>query len=217
MSDIDALAREQISFAGGMLGPLFLNDPKTDAEAMAPLLNAFASLDVEAAAQEWPFAGESAARSLGEMHEGACNALQEDMDALLWEYRRLFVGPARKPAPPWGSVYTDRECVIFGESTLALRSWMRANGIERIGDAADPEDHIGYLLLLMTWAAEHRPDLLGEFLRDHVLTWSSHFLEQLEEAAEHPFYRGLASLTRATLEGIGDVLSLEVVHPRFYR
>ena len=98
MSDIDALTREQISFAGGMLGPLFLNDPKTDAEAVAPLLNAFASLDVGAAAQEWPFAGESAARSLGEMHEGACNALQEDMDALLWEYRHCSFRRARPKA-----------------------------------------------------------------------------------------------------------------------
>ena len=36
----------------------------------------------------------------------------------MWEYRRLFVGPGHLPAPPWGSVYTDRECVIFGEATL---------------------------------------------------------------------------------------------------
>lgn len=217
MCEVDAQVREQVSFAGGMLGPLFLNDPKTDADAVETLIRAFAALDVSAAAAEWPFVGEAAARALGEMRDGAHAAIEEDMDALMWEYRRLFVGPGRKPAPPWGSVYTDRECVVFGESTLALRAWMRAHGIERLGGTADPEDHIGYLLLLMAWVAEHRPELLGEFLRDHVLTWSSHFLEQLEEAAEHAFYRGLASLARMTLEGIGETLALEVVHPRFYR
>ena len=126
------------------------------------------------------------------------------------------MGPGRKPAPPWGSVYTDRECVVFGASTLALRAWMREHGIERLSDAADPEDHIGYVLLLMAWVAKHRPELLVEFLGEHVLTWSSHFLEQFE-AAEHAFYRGLASLTRSTLEGIGEELSIEVVYPRFYR
>ncbi len=217
MCEVDARVREQVSFAGGMLGPLFLNDPKTDADAVEALIKAFAALDVSAAAAEWPFVGAAAARALGEMRDGARAAIEEDVDALIWEYRRLFVGPGRKPAPPWGSVYTDRECVVFGESTLVLRAWMRAHGIERLGGTADPEDHIGYLLLLMAWIAEHRPELLGEFLRDHVLTWSSHFLEQLEEAAEHAFYRGLASLTRMTLEGVGETLALEVVHPRFYR
>ena len=49
-----------------------------------------------------------------------------DNEELVWEYRRLFVGPGHLPAPPWGSVYTDHECVIFGEATLALRAWMRA-------------------------------------------------------------------------------------------
>ena len=67
------------------------------------------------------------------------------------EYRRLFVGPAPKPAPPWGSVYTDRECVVFGESTLALRAWMRAQGIARLVDDKTPEDHIGLMLVLMAW------------------------------------------------------------------
>lgn len=217
MSDVDALTNEQISFVGETLGPLFLNDPKTDADVTEPLIRAFATLDANAAAAEWPFAGEAALRSLTDMRDGAASAIEGGADALIWEYRRLLVGPGRKPAPPWGSVYIDRECVVFGASTLALRAWMREHGIERLSDAADPEDHIGYVLLLMAWVAKHRPELLVEFLGEHVLTWSSHFLEQFEEAAEHAFYRGLASLTRSTLEGIGEELSIEVVYPRFYR
>ncbi len=37
------------------------------------------------------------------------------------------------PAPPWGSVWLDKENVLFGDSTLALREWMRANGIGHAG------------------------------------------------------------------------------------
>lgn len=105
----------------------------------------------------------------------------------MWEYRRLFVGPGHLPAPPWGSVYTDRECVIFGEATFALRAWMRACGIERATDERTPEDHIGLMLALLSFLAVERPELVDDFLRDHLLTWAPHYLDALEEAATPPF------------------------------
>ena len=131
---------------------------------------------------------------------GGCEA-----DDLVWEYRRLFVGPAPKPASPWGSVYTDRECVVFGTSTLALRAWMHGRGIARLVDDKTPEDHIGLMLSLMTWIARNQPDDLDEFLQVHLLTWSLHSLDQLIEAAAHPFYESLARLAKATLEGVQQV------------
>ena len=206
--------REAIAFVGETLGPFFLQDPvKGDA---GPAFEAMAALDAEAAASEWPFADEGEARAdLGLMAAGL--AAGTDDDGLVWEYRRLFVGPAPKPAPPWGSVYTDRECVVFGASTLELRRWMRERGIARQTDDKDPEDHIGLMLALMAWLARERPADLDEYLRKHLLTWSSHFLDELAEAAAHPFYEGLARLTKASLEGIQDELALDVVYPRFYR
>ena len=73
------------------------------------------------------------------------------------------------------------------------------------------------MLLLMAWIAGHKPELLEEYLRDHLLTWSSHMLEELEGAAQHPFYRGLAQLTRESLEGIATEMGIQVEYPRFYR
>ena len=81
----------------------------------------------------------------------------------------------------------------------------------------DLEDHVGLMLVLMAWIARNQPQDLGEFLRLHLLTWSSHFLDQLIEAAGQPFYEGLARLTKASLEGIQAELGLDVVYPRFYR
>ena len=118
----------------------------------------------------------------------------------------IFVGPAPKPAPPWGPVYTDRACVVFGEGTLELRAWMRAHGVRRTTDERTPEDHIGLMLALMSYLARNQPDDLDEFLQIHLLTWSSHFLDQLVEAADHPFYEGLARLAKASLEGIQHCL-----------
>ena len=148
------------------------------------------------------------------MHTGALAGAD---DALVWEYRRLFVGPAAKVAPPWGSVYTDRESVVFGESTLELRAWMRVHGIKRMGGEADPEDHIGLMLLLMAWIADNRPELLDEYLQLHLLTWADHFLEGVVKSTKHAFYEGLARLSRASLEGLRLARGLQVAYPRFYR
>ncbi len=205
---------EGVVFVGETLGPLFLNDPKTGDAGAA--FQALAELDVDAAAAEWPFVDdEEAARDLELMKEGLAKGAEDD--DLVWEYRRLFIGPAPKPAPPWGSVYTDRECVVFGQTTLELRAWMREQGIERLVDDKTPEDHIGLMLVLMAWIAGNRPEVLDEYLSLHLLTWSSHFLDQLAGAADQPFYEGLARLAQASLEGVQAQLALDVTYPRFYR
>ena len=196
-----------VAFAGASLAPFFLNDPRTGDAADA--FAAMAELDVAAAAAEWPFVD-----ALSLMVNGLADGI--DADDLVWEYRRLFVGPAPKPAPPWGSVYTDRECVVFGEATLALRAWMRRVGVARTADERTPEDHIGLMLALLSYLAEERPDLVDEYLRDHLLTWALHYLEALEAAADHPFYQGLAALTRSTLLGLQAARGLEVTLPHFY-
>lgn len=217
---------EAIAFVGETLAPFYLNDPRTgDASAV---FSAMAALNPQDAASEWPFAArEEALCAFSLMAEGLagctgvspCTGQKAFMadDALVDEYRRLFIGPAPKPAPPWGSVYTDRECVVFGESTIALRAWMRDNGIARLSDERTPEDHIGLMLALMAHVARMHTGLLDEYLRLHLLTWAPHFLHEFAEAAEHPFYRGLAMLTDSSLEGIREALSVDVVEPRFYR
>ena len=57
-------------------------------------------------------------------------------------------------------------------------------GIARLVDDKTPEDHIGLMLVLMAWIARNRPEALDDFLRLHLLPWSSHFLDELAEAAE---------------------------------
>ena len=185
----------QISLVGDMLSPFFLQDPRTgNAQAS---FDALAALDVAAAAAEWPFVEAAVAEAdLAQMQtclradveeatdaasasEAGASAPAHVSDDMMWEYRRLFIGPGKKPAPPWGSVYTDHECVVFGESTLALRAWMRANGIERISDERTPEDHIGLMLALLSVLATQRPSLVEPYLQDHLLTWSSHFLARV--------------------------------------
>ena len=204
---------EAIAFAGDVLSPFFLEDPKTGSAQES--FDAMASLDAKVAAREWPFAEPAcAAGAFGDMVSGLADGATDD---LAWEYRRLFVGPGHLPVPPWGSVYTDRECVVFGEATLRLRAWMREHGVARSSDEKTPEDHIGLMLALMSHLCRTQPDCLDEYLCLHLLTWAPHYLEELAEEAGHPFYRGLASLTRSTLSGIQEFRGLSVATPRFYK
>lgn len=215
-----AAALEAVAFVGETLAPFYLQDPVTGEAGAA--FDAMRTLDADAAGSEWPFVeADEAKADLTLMVEGLQPAAAGEPGshdgALVREYRRLFIGPAPKPAPPWGSVYTDRECVVFGASTLELRTWMRLNGIVRTTDDRTPEDHIGLMLAQLAYLAREKGDIVEEFLKLHLLPWSTHFLDQLEAAAEQPFYRGLARLTRASLEGVQDVFGIEVTYPRFYR
>lgn len=214
MHDMSEETREAVAFVGETLGPLFLYEP-TDA-AVLPMYEALRSLD-SAAASEWPFAAPADAQHAFELIERGLEPTAADDDELLWEFRRLFVGPMKKAAPPWGSVYTDRECVIFGLTTLDLRQWMRRNGISRPDHDGEPEDHIGLMLLLMAWIARERPELLDEYLTEHLLTWAPHFLDIVEHEAQHPFLEGLACLTHSSLQGMQEVRNLDVTVPHFYR
>lgn len=204
---------ESVATVTQTLGMLFSLDPKLDAEASA-LLDMLADMDVDAVADGWPaLDGDDAHSVLEDLRQGAAG----DRSMLAVEYRHLFVGPESLDAPPYGSVYTDCDQVVFGESMLALRSWMRRVGIGADGLQGGPEDHIGTMLLLLSWIAENKPFLLDEYLSDHLLTWAPHYLEQLETCAGDGFYGSLARLTRQTLDGIQKERNVHVVLPRFYR
>ena len=202
-----------VAFVGQTLGPLFAEDPLMG--SAKAVYDEIMALDVDSAGADWPFVDDEKARRA--LHAMKNSLIEEGMESVAWEYRRLFVGPAPKVTPPWGSVYTDHDGVMFGDATLALRIWVRENQVPRATDGRTPEDHVGLMLEQMGWIALNRPDLLKEYLRDHLLTWSGHFLGLVAQRTESDFYRGLAELTDESLEGIRRELKIVVAVPRFYR
>ena len=156
------------------------------------------------------------------MEEKACEKItalinQGLIQDLTEQYQNLFIGPNELVVPPWGSVYLDPECVIFGNSLLALRDFLKRHQIAFQAQQDEPEDHIGLMLMLSAYLAETRPHLLVEFLSQHLLTWAPHFLTKLADIENHPFYQGLAQLTLITLDDWKQKLSLSVPDVRFYR
>lgn len=79
------------------------------------------------------------------------------------DYQALFIGPNNLPAPPWGSVYLDKESVVFGESLLALRAFLQHSGIDFSLNQNEPEDHIGLMLMLTAYLLDENQHLLKPF------------------------------------------------------
>ncbi|MGP4142084.1 MAG: Tat proofreading chaperone DmsD [Sodalis sp. (in: enterobacteria)] len=183
-------ALRTIAFTGRTLGALLYYSPARPEQQ--PLLHALAG---DAWLEEWP-----ALPGLAEAGALMQQGLVADQRATLeQEFQRLFLGPHALPAPQWGSVYLDEESVVYGESTLALRAWLRQRGIAPALATNEPEDHCGLLLLLSAWLAENAPSSLDTLLEEHLLPWAPRFLTLLCEGTVHPFYQGLGRLTRITL------------------
>ncbi|WP_205437933.1 Tat proofreading chaperone DmsD [Edwardsiella tarda] len=197
---------QDMALTARVLGTLLYRTP--DSEQAAPLV---AALRQPQEVLHWPY-GTPAQRE----HCAALLAAPAD-EPLAEAYQRLFIGPHALAAPPWGSVYLDRESVLFGDSTLALRHWMRAQGIDWQTDSREPEDHIGLLLLLVAWLAEEQPHWLAPLLQQHLLPWSGRYLTLLEQAAEHPFYQGIAALSALTLRAWQHQFALADADVKLYR
>ncbi|WP_253384563.1 Tat proofreading chaperone DmsD [unidentified bacterial endosymbiont] len=197
---------ESFAFSARVLGALFYFAP--DSEQAAPLVDA---LTTDGWLEEWPLQAERLKPVAEAFKASASEPLTE-------AWQRLFIGPFALPAPPWGSVWLDRESVLFGDSTLALRQWMRENNIAFEMRQNEPEDHFGTLLLLAAWLAENSRDAQrDQLLAWHLLPWSTRFLAAFSEKAGHPFYHALGELAVMTLADWRSTLLIPVAEKTLYR
>lgn len=190
-----------IAQCGSVLGACLLIDPKNGA-----LNETLATLKALKEENAWPFGN---ADEVDTAFCLLCDERTDDVHGLAREYQRLFIGPAHFEAPPWGSVYLDSEQVILGDSLVVLRKWMKWNGIAINDGLVEPEDQIGKMLVLLGWLATEKPELVEEFLADHLMPWAPRYFDLMESDAKHPFYRGIAQLSRTTLADMCRLLGVE--------
>ena len=202
----EVVSRESFAFSARVLGALFYFSPQSD--QAAPVVNALTTTDWSA---DWPLDRAALLPLAQAMREPTEESLPD-------AWQRLFIGPWALPAPPWGSVWLDRESVLFGDSTLALRQWMRDNNIAFEMKQNEPEDHFGTLLMLAAWLAENgREAECDQLLAWHLLPWSQRFLTVFIEEAGHPFYVAVAELAQLTLAHWHATLLIPVAEKALYR
>lgn len=191
---MNALA-ENIAPCALLLGTILLDKPSSS--TVMPLLEGLASMDLPA---EWPYGDEATLEEIRQQLVRALQAAPADLDR---DYHRLLVGPGKLAAPPWGSVYLDSESVLFGDSCVALQRWMRNQGIQlHEGESREPVDHIGRMLVLLSWLSDNQPEQIGPFMEEHLMTWAPRYFTQLEPAATGTLYEPLGRLTSLTLEAV---------------
>jgi TorA maturation chaperone TorD len=157
----------------------------------------------EAAARVDPQLGASAHR-LGE----AFFAL--DLESLLVDYTRLFLGPVAAPARPYGALWLGQDQVLMQDSTMDVLALYRQGGFDLAEDFREAPDHIAaeleflYLLLFRERASRRDGDatalaeverLRRRLLGDHLGRWVGPFTRAMRAGAHAAFYRELADLT----------------------
>ena len=138
-------------------------------------------------------------------------ASEEELEELLWEYTRLFIGPYKLPCPPWESVYTSPKRLMMQDAADQVLQLYRNAGVNLDTPDIMP-DHIGaelnFLALLLrknrsaTADEELMATLTDNFLEDHLLKWLPDFTRDMENAAETLFYKTLARATRNLVDFI---------------
>ncbi len=127
------------------------------------------------------------------------------------DHARLFLGPFELAAPPFGSVYLDKERNLMGESTQDAVEIYREAGLDMADSFKNPPDHIvaeleflAYLCSARAMAdpetAEKLDELKHRFLTRHLNAWIEPFTRKVEQKARTGFYQLLAELTRKAVE-----------------
>lgn len=119
------------------------------------------------------------------------------------EYTRLFIGPVSLVAPPWESVYGQKDAMLFQESTLEVRNTYRQYGLIPEGYPHVADDSLALELHFMALLAQRgldafyagknddlTADLTGssDFLKKHLLVWVPKFLERMKGARSNILY-----------------------------
>ena len=137
------------------------------------------------------------------------------------EYTRLFITAYPKVvAPPYSSVYLDKERLIWGKSTAEAARLYEAAGLGMNPDFHDIPDHIAaelefvsYLILEQQRNSGTEADRSRElasierkFLAEHLCKWAPFFLTRIAEHSKIDFYRAVALIAQKFIDydNVGD-------------
>jgi TorA maturation chaperone TorD len=130
-----------------------------------------------------------------------------ELDSLRIDFTRLFVGPFKLLAPPYGSFYLENNR-IMGDSTIDIRKLYENEGLDIV--IKDIPDHIAMELEFMYYLVAKQIQATDcknfsdiqlyrqkqkSFLHSHLTMWLPEFVENVKRNAHTEFYKDLAQCT----------------------
>ncbi|MFM2059962.1 MAG: hypothetical protein RLY71_4347 [Pseudomonadota bacterium] len=134
----------------------------------------------------------------------------DDMQTLLVDYTRLFLGPMKPHAQPYGSFWLTGEYTVMQEATLSVLDLYEQGGFAVDDAFQELPDHVAVELEFVYQLAfrQHQARLTGDevelarltgvrqqFMAVHLGAWAGHFCTALQAGAETGFYRQLGAFT----------------------
>jgi len=144
-----------------------------------------------------------------------------NIERLTVDFAKLFVGPYKLFAAPYGSVYLDAQRKVMGDSTLDVKSRYREVGLDAANNFKDAPDHIAAELEFMHYlifkeieacSNANMETAIGyiqkqkSLLEDHLMAWVPEFAASIIENAETIFYQNLARATEAFLKASYEIV-----------
>ncbi|MEW6738744.1 MAG: TorD/DmsD family molecular chaperone [Nitrospirota bacterium] len=151
-------------------------------------------------------------------------------EELLVDYAKLFVGPNELIAPPYGSIYLDKERKVMGDSTIKTMELYREAGLAINDDFKELPDHIAvelefmYYLVFKETEALEKSDIdtahkfikmQQEFLNSFLGLWINNFCEKIKNGTDNEFYLALAECVSAFI--MNSVIPDEIMSEKAQR
>jgi TorA maturation chaperone TorD len=135
-----------------------------------------------------------------------------DQEALQAEHEKLFSIQEVMQAPPWSSMYLDKESIIFGQANKVYSEFVEHCGLSLREDASDPEDHIGLMLIVLGMLIDDKQDQhVKEMIGEYLATWSGFYFVRLKAVTDEKAYSELANQTTSLLEILRKQYSVQVL------
>lgn len=134
----------------------------------------------------------------------------EELQSLLVDHTRLFIGPSQPAAMPYASFWSTRDTSERHEATMAVVDFYTQGGFDVSDDLHELPDHVAIeleFLYALIFAQNHpaadddRDDrastrtLYRRFVAEHLSCWFGDFAAAVKTAAETAFYRELVAVT----------------------
>ena len=181
-------------------------------EAPIPMLGQIAD-QLAGAAEEAESEGQRTLREyVASMDRSDMESVRTELAA---EYAALFLNAGPSPVYVYESVYTNPEHLVMQKARDEVLGEYRKEGLDRISEFHEPEDHIAIELEFMGYLCQKAAEALeagdaqgavryldkqDHFLHKHLLVWVPEFCAGVLQNAQTGFYRGIGQLTDELLK-----------------